>query len=127
MVDRIPVATGSNTEVPANSMVNVFEKGSIWKALTPDEVVVDPSIDASNENTKVNFKEEFSRPKFNGAMEVYELDRFKRQKIDRATKKPVKKDLPLSSSRPKKKFIKEHNLNYSSLPHEWFEVFLPKN
>lgn len=126
MVDRIPVATGSHTEVPANSMVNVFGKDSMWKALTPDEVFVDPSIDASNEKTKVNFKEEFSRPKFNGVMEVYELDRFKRQKIDRATKKPVKRAVPISSGRPKEEFIKAHNLNYARLPHEWFEVFLPK-
>ena len=68
----------------------------MWNALTPDEVVVDPSIDTSNETTKVNFKENFSRPKFNGVMEVYELDRFKRQKIDRETKKPINRTVPLS-------------------------------
>ena len=63
-MDKIPVTTGSHTEVPTNSRVNVFREGSMWKALTPDEVVVDPSIDTSNETTKVNFKENFSRPKF---------------------------------------------------------------
>ena len=125
MVDKIPILSDAHTEAPANGIINVFKKGSVWKSLTPDDAVTDPSSDR-NQVTKVNFKERYPRPQFSGVIDVYEVDRFKRQKIDRATKKLVKRAVPISSGRPREEFIKEHKLSHESLPHEWFEAFLPK-
>ena len=142
MVDKVCVAVTRNSE-PAST--NVFTPGTRWITLTPlDETLDDPNdgsafhaptpnfpgVNIRTENAapkKRNYGETFDRPPFVATVDIDELDSFKRRKLDPRTKKVQTKSVRVEDTgMPKPAFLRKHGLDCDSLPHEWFEVFLPK-
>ena len=62
---------------------------------------------------------------FVGVAKVDEIDRFKKSKIDRATGTFIQETVKIENGGPTLYFLFENNLDHTSLPHEWFEAFLP--
>ena len=75
---------------------------------------------------KRNFEETFDLPTFIGTYKVYMLDRFKRRKIDPTTKNVMQGTMPLIKGGPIPEFLRENNLDHTSLSHKWFEPFLSR-
>ena len=116
----------------------VFGEGVQWKTLTPlEEPVFYPTVSTESHAQTVgpeevllvrkrNFGETFDRPPFIGIYKVDILYIFKISKIDPKTKKVMQKTMALIKGGPIKEFLRENNINHTSLPHEWFDPFLPR-
>ena len=77
---------------------------------------------------KRNYPHVFDRAPFVGTIGVDKLDRYKRRRIDPVTKKIIRDEKPIGDhGAPRPEFIFENELNSDSLPHEWFEPFLPRS
>ena len=75
-----------------------------------------------------NYAELFDRETFVGTVEVPLLDRFKRRRYDSITKKLITDTKPIGEhGQPNPEFLSEHGLDSTSMPHEWFEEFLPRS
>ena len=138
MEDRIPVLPEQTSEAPTQT--EVFSTGARWEKLTfATQARIDPLENYLHEPTmsqelrdlehtnvaKFDFVETFDRPPFLGLKEVDKLDRFKRRKFNPETKMPETERVPRNKGGPKSSFLREHNLDHTSMPHEWFEAFLP--
>ena len=77
---------------------------------------------------KRNYVEVFDREQFVGTFEVPSLDIFKRRHYDSSTKKLITGTKPIGEHRQTNtEFLSEHGLYSTSIPHEWFEAFLPRS
>ena len=77
---------------------------------------------------KRNYAEVFDREPFVGTVEVPSIDRFKRRRYDSSTKKLITNTKPIGEhGQPNPEFLYEHGLDSTSMPHEWFEAFLPRS
>ena len=138
MEDRIPVLQEKQFEAPTQE--NVFTTGARWEKLSlATSARKDPLDEFLHELTfntelgdlehaqvdKFDFLETFDRPPFLGTKEVEKLDRFKRRKLNPETKKPETEHVRREKGGPKASFLRDHKLNHTSMPHEWFASFLP--
>ena len=132
MVNKIHMANiASEEEAPQH----VFGKGVFRKTLSPlEEPIKDPTVGTqfhqptSDDVTVVekrNYSQTFDRASFVGVAKVDKIDRFKKRKIDRATGKFIQETVKIENGGPTSEFLRENNLDHNSLPHEWFEAFLP--
>ena len=74
---------------------------------------------------KRNYIQTFDRASFVGISKVDKIDKFKKSKVDRATGKFIQETAKIENGWPTSEFLPEKNLDHTSLPHEWFEAFLP--
>ena len=118
----------------------VFSQGTYWKVLKPEDKVIENPTDGTNfraptvDNNEVqmvkkrNYSELFDKETFFGTVEVPSLDRFKRRRYDSITKKLITDTNPIGEhGQPNPKFLSEHGLDSTSMPHEWLEAFLPRS
>ena len=137
MIDKVPMKNDQASEA-ANAVV--FATGAYWKVLTPD----DTEIEDPNHNTqfhaptvgeeevpvvkKMNYPHVFDRAPFVGTIGVDKVDRYKRRRIDPITKEIIREQKPIGDhGAPRPEFIFENKLDSDSLPHEWFEPFVPRS
>ena len=142
MTDRVSIVVAENTEAanaaafgdktfwikltPLDGIVRDFNVGTPYHA--PTEDILDKEEQQAEGVSKRNYGEIFDRPPFVGACDVEVVDRFKRRKIDPRTKKvETKKKAIGDNGLPRPQFLKKHHLDHNSLPHEWFDAFLPKH
>ena len=112
----------SNVEVANNG---VFYPGVIWRTLAPsDETLVDPNAGtnlyapppnisdrSSRPQTeggviKRNYGQTFDRPPFIASIDIDLLDRFKRRRVDRVTKKVLtEKKMVEDNGMPRPEFL----------------------
>ena len=138
MVDRVPLQQEKTSEAPAQN--NVFVQGAMWEVLKPSKKeVVDPlktmfreptmsedMADLEFENIKkFDYDEHFDRPEFTGTYFVSRLNRYGKPMHDKTTKKPIYDEKKRTNGRPKDDFLSDHNFDHTTLPHEWFDAFLP--
>ena len=70
----------------------------------------------------------FDRETFFGTFEVPSLDIFKRRRYESITKKLRTDTNSIGEhGKPNTEFLSEHGLDSTSMPHEWFEAFLPRS
>ena len=132
MVNKIPMA---NIAIEEEAPHHVFGNGVFWKTLAPlEEPIKDPTLGiqfhqpTSNDVPVVekrNYSQTFDWAPFVGVAKVDKIDRFKKRKIDQATGKFIQETVKIENGGPTSEFLRENNLYHTSLPHEWFEVFLP--
>ena len=132
MVNKIPVANiASEEEAPQHVFGNIL----FWNTLSPlEEPIKDPKVgtqfhqptsDAVPVVETRNYSQTFDRAPFVGVAKLDKIDRFKKRKIDRATEKFIQETVKIENGGPTSEFLRENNLGHTSLPHEWFEAFLP--
>ena len=117
----------------------VFGEGVYWKTLVPNkESVSDPSEGTDFHAPTVgaeevpivkkrNFSATFDRQPFIAHRNVDIVDRFKRRKLDPQTKKVMQEKEAFVTGGPTAEFLSDNNLDHTSLPHEWFEPFVPRS
>ena len=77
---------------------------------------------------KRNYPHVFDRALFVGTIGIDKLGRYKRRWIDPINKKIIIDEKPIGDhGAPRPEFIFENELDSDSLPHEWFEPFLPRS
>ena len=125
----------NRTSEPAPT--SIFEAGTNWLLLTQqDETFDDPNSGTSfhaptpnfvandiqkdiNVVMKRNYAQVFKRPPFIGSVEVDMVDKFKRRRVDKTTKKVMKEKIPVGDGGiPRPEFLRERRLDCHSLPHE---------
>ena len=74
---------------------------------------------------KRNYSQTFDRAPFVGVSKVDKIDRFKKRKIYQATGKFIQETVKIENGGPTSEFLRENNLDHTSLPNEWFEASLP--
>ena len=132
MVNKIPMANiASEEEAPHH----VFVNGVLWKTLAPlEEPIKYPKVGTQfNQPTSYDvpvadkryYIQTFDQAPFLGIVRVDKIDRSKKSKIDRGTGKFIQETANNENGRPTSEFLRENNLDHTSLPHEWFEAFLP--
>ena len=109
--------------------------GLFWKTLAPlEEPIKDPTVGTQFHQPtsddvpvveKINYSQTFDRAPFIGVSKVYKIDRFKKRKIYQAIVKFIQETMKIENGGPTSEYFRENNLDYASLPHEWFEAFLP--
>ena len=117
-----------------------FSQSTYWKFLKPKDKVIEDPTDGTNfhaptvDNNEVkmvkqrNYVEVFDRKPFVGAVEVPSINRFKRRCYDSITKKLITNPKPIGEhGQPNPEFLSEHGLDSTSMPHEWFNAFLPRS
>ena len=113
----------------------MFGNGVFWKSLSSlEEPIKDPTAgtqfrqptsDDEPVVDKRNYSQTFDRAPFVGVDKVDNIDRFKKRKINQATGKFIQETVKIKNGGPKSEFLREKNLDHTSLPYEWFEAFLP--
>ena len=132
MVNNIPLANiDSEEEAPQH----VFGNRVFWNTLAPlEEPIKDPKVGTQFHQPtsddvpvakKRNYSQKFDRSPFIGVDKVDNIDRFKKRKIDQATGKFIQETANIEYGGHTSEFLRENNLDHTSLPHEWFEAFLP--
>ena len=133
MVNKTPLENiASEEEAPQH----VFGNGVSWNTLAPsEEPIKDPTVgtqfhlptsDDVSVVEKKKYSQTFDRAPFVGVAKVDKIDRFKKRKIGRATGKFNQEIVKIENGGPTSEFLRENNLDHTSLPHECFEVFLPR-
>ena len=129
---KIPMANiDSEEEAPHH----VFGNRVLWDTLAPlEEPIKDPKVGTQFHQPtsddvpvveKRNYSQKFDRVPFVGVAKVDKIDRFKKMKIDRATGKFIQETVKIDNGGATSEFLRENNIDHTSLPHEWFEAFLP--
>ena len=132
MVNKIPMENiASEEEAPQH----LFDNGVFWKTLSPlEEPIKDPKVGTQFHQPtmndvpvaeKKNYSQTFDRAPFIGVAKVDKIDRFKKRKIYRATGKFIQETVKIENGGPTSDFLRENNLDHTSLPHEWFKELLP--
>ena len=67
---------------------------------------------------KRNYSQTFDQAPFIGVAKVDKIDRFKKRKIDQSTGKFIEEIVKIENGGPKSEFLRENNLDHTSLPHE---------
>ena len=125
----------SNIASEEEAPQQVFGNGVFWKTLAQlEEPIKDPTVGTQFHQPtsddvpvfeKSNYSQTFDREPFVGVSEVDKIDRLKKRKIDRATGKFIQETVKIENGGHTSEFLRETNLDHTSLPHEWFEAFLP--
>ena len=76
---------------------------------------------------KTNYAHVFGIEPFVVTVEVDKLDRYKRRRFNQVIIKVLVEVTPIGEhSAPRPDFVFENRLDGDSIPHEWFEPFLPR-
>ena len=134
MVNKTPMANkASEEEAPQH----VFSNRVLWKKIAPLEEPIkyptvgtkfhQPTSDDITVSEKRNYSQTFDRAPFVGVSKIDKIDRFKKRKIDRATGKFIKETAKIENGGHTSEFLRENNIDHTSLPHKWFKAFLPQH